>query len=249
MKMIKTLLFLMCLLMPLAARPEIIKLIDIPTALTVLRGYYDIHFLAYPGGGIQTKIAIGLTDRIMLGIIEDVGGAIGNDRAHWSIPGVMAKINIIYPEPDSIGLALGYDVLLNGQYGKAYDNRIAEDLVYGFYIAASRPVSLFKGDQFIHFGVRFPILPAPAREKGRNISFYTGLNILINPELMIVGEMENIYVNGNRGREIVYNAGLKYCFSESLGIGVVFQYTRSRELNPTDKASRSLSIEYQNIFY
>ncbi len=93
-------------------------------------------------------------------------------------------------------------------------------------------------------------MPRGAREKGADISLYSGLNMIINSELMISVVVERHYVNsGNRGSEIIYNLGLKYNFSEFLSIGANFQYTRSKEINPTDKASRSLRIGYQNIFY
>ncbi len=248
MKRIKFSLFLL-LFLPVLLSGEVIKLIDVPTALTILRGYYDVEVFAYGRGGLQTKIGIGLTDRLMLGILEDVGGALGNGRADWKIPGVFAKINLIYPDKDSMGLSLGYDVLLNGEYGKVYNNQMTDDLVYGFYIVGSKPIILFQGEQYLHFGVRFPILPAAAREKGRNISMFLGLNIIFSPELMLIGEIENFYFNGNRSSEVIYNAGLKYAFNESLSLGLLFQYTKSREINPTDRPSRSISIEYQNIFY
>ena len=78
---------------------------------------------------------------------------------------------------------------------------------------------------------------------------YTGLSIYVNPEFMFIGEIENIYFNGNRGNEVIYNLGLKYGISEFLNIGLNFQYTQSPEINPTDTPSRSIRIEYQNIFY
>lgn len=237
------------LLLPFLINGEVVHLIDIPTASTILRGYYNIDFLAYGGGGVQTKISIGLTDRIMLGIIEDVDGAIGSGKTDWNVPGVMAKVNLIYPDSESIGLALGYDALLSGEYGKVYNNQISDDLVYGFYIAASKPIVLFNGEQNMHFGVRFPVLPKAAREEGKNITLYTGLNVIITPDWMLIGEMENFYVNKNRNDEIIYNLGSKFAFSEFLTISLNFQYTSSREINPTDRPSRSLRIEYQNIFY
>ncbi|MBU1077644.1 MAG: hypothetical protein KKH98_10150 [Spirochaetes bacterium] len=245
----KFIIIFLIVFIPLSLQAEIIRLIDIPTASTILRGYYNIDFLTYGGGGIQVRLAIGLTDRIMLGIIEDVGGAIGTEKTDWNIPGVMAKINIIYPDSESMGLAIGYDSLLNGEYGKVYNNQISDDLVYGFYIALSKAIVLFSGEQFMHLGIRFPVLPNEARENGDNISLYTGLNIIFTPELMLMGELENFYLNKNRNKEIIYNAGLKYAFSEFLNIGLYFQYTSSREINPTDRPSRSLCIEYQNIFY
>ena len=246
----KLIYIILIFLIPFFLHAEIINLIDIPTSTTILRGYYDIDFLAYGRGGIMTKISIGLADRIMLGIIEDVDHAIGNHQPDWNIPGVLIKLNLIYLKPDSMGVAIGYDALLSGEYGKVYNNQLSDDLVYGFYVACSKPVILFSGEQFWHFGARFPVLPKGAREKGENISLYTGLNIIINTELMVAGEIENIYVNsGDRGSEIIYNLGLKYNFSEFLSIGANFQYTRSKEINPTDRASRSLRIGYQNIFY
>jgi len=228
---------------------EIITLIDVPTAYTLLRGYYNIDFLNYGNGGILTRIAIGLTDRITLGIIEDIDNAIGKEKPDWNIPGVMAKINILYPDSNKTGVAIGYDVLLMGEYGKVYNNEITDDLVYGAYIAFTKPVSLFSGQQFWHFGIRFPILPPAAREKGKNISLYTGLSININSELLLIGEIENIYLTGNRGAQTIYNTGIKYWFSEYLNVGLNFQYTSAKSINPDEKVSRSLKLEYQNIFY
>ncbi len=239
---------LLILLVPFFIQAEIINLINIPTAHTILRGYYDIDFLTYGRGGITTKICIGLTDRIMLGIIEDVGGAIGNNKADWNIPGVLMKVNIIYPEPDSLGVAVGYDALLSGEYGKVYNNQLTDDVVYGFFAAATRPIDLFNGEQYWHFGARFPILPKGARVGGKNISLYTGLNVLISTEIMLAGEIENIYFNGNNGKPI-YNMGVKYNFSEFLSLALNFQYASSREVNSADKPSRSIRIGYQNIFY
>ena len=239
---------LLALLAPFLIQAEIINLIDIPTAQTILRGYYDINFLTYARGGIMTKISIGFTDRIMLGIIEDVGGAIGNSKADWNIPGVLMKVNIIYPEPDSLGVAVGYDALLSGGYGKVYNNQLTDDLVYGFFAAATKPIDLFNGEQYLHFGVRFPILPRDARVGGKNISLYSGLNVFISTEIMLAGEIENIYFNGNNGKPI-YNLGVKYNFNEFLSLALNFQYTSSKEVNPADKPSRSIRIGYQNIFY
>ncbi len=245
----KLIIILLILLLPVLINAEIIQLIDIPTASTVLRGYYNVDFLAYGKGGIQTRLSIGLTDRIMLGIIEDVAGAIGTEKTDWNIPGVLVKLNIIYPDVSSMGLAIGYDALLSGEYGKVYNNRMTDDIVYGFYIAGTKPIDLFKGDQFWHFGIRFPILPKKAREGGKNITLYTGLNVIITQEFMLIGEVENFYINKGRNKEVIYNAGLKYAFSEFLNMGLNFQYTISREINPSDRPSRSLRIEYQNIFY
>jgi len=252
LKRIKIFLFAALLLLTLSpsGTAEVIKLIDVPTALTLLRGYYDIEFVTYGNGGIQSKIAIGLTDRIMLGISEDIGNAIGNQKADWNIPGVIAKVNIIYPDQDSMGIAIGYDALLSGEYGKAYNNQITDDVVYGAYIAFSKQISLFTGEQHWHFGIRFPLLPFEARNGGKNISLYSGINFIINDELSVLGEIENIYLSGgNRGKEILFNVGLKYHFSEFLSITLNFQYTSSKEINSTDKPSRSLILEYQNIFY
>ena len=231
------------------ASGELIKLVDIPTAKTILRGYYAVDFVAYGRGGIQTKVMIGLTDRLTLGVSEDIGGAIGNNKADWNIPGVVAKLNIIYPDADTTGVAVGYDALLTGEFGKCYNNRITDDIVYGLYVSFSKQVHLFAGEQHWHFGIRFPLLPFEARKDGKNISLYTGLNVIVTDDIILFGEAENIYLSGNRGNEILYNTALKYYFNESLSVGVTFQYTHSREINPTDKASRSLSIEYQNIFY
>ncbi len=243
------LIIMLSIFFPIFLNGEVIKLYDVPSAQTLLRGFYSIDTSLYNNGGILTRLYIGLTDRLMLGIVNDIGGAIGSGEPDWNIPGVAGKVNILFPDEETMGVAIGYDLLAGGDYGKAYNSRITDEVVYGAYLVCTKLIHLFAGGQTWHFGIRVPILPAEAREKGKNISLFTGLYIEINEELKFIGEVENIYLNGGRGKEILYNGGIKYFFNENFDIGLIFQYTSSPDLNPSNRVSRTLFIEYQNIFY
>ena len=72
------------------------NLVDTPTAESLLKGYYNIYFSAYEGGGIKIKASLGLADWVSLGLSEDVAGVIGAGKVKFALPpGVMAKFSIM----------------------------------------------------------------------------------------------------------------------------------------------------------
>ncbi len=222
-------------------------LIDTPTPDTLLRGYYDVYFSSYEAGGIKTKVAIGLADRISLGISEDVGAAIGDKSPKWNIPGVMAKINIFKLEDTRFGWAIGYDNFVEGEYGKVVMETNSDgsakrtEIVYGIYSAFSVPMNILEGS-FFSFGTRFPLLPVKMDKSFADLNLFAGMNIGLNKELKINFEVENIsFVKTDKA---LGNAAIKYIVGDQLSVSLNFRYYFKKDL-----LSRSINIEYQNLFY
>jgi hypothetical protein len=222
-------------------------LIDTPTPDTLLRGYYDVYFSSYEAGGIKTKVSIGLADRITLGISEDVGAAIGDKTPQWSIPGVIAKINIFKIEDARFGWAVGYDNFVEGEYGKVIMETNANgstkrmEIIYGLYSAFSLPISILDGS-FFSFGARFPLLPIKMDKSFSDLGLFAGINIGLNKELKFNGEIENISLV--KTDKALGNMAIKYIVGDQLSVSLNFRYYFDKKL-----LSRSINIEYQNLFY
>jgi hypothetical protein len=224
-------------------------LIDTPTPETLLRGYYDVYFSSYEAGGIKFKVAIGLADRITLGISEDVGGAIGDGIPQWNIPGVLAKINIFKLEENKLGWSIGYDNFVEGEYGKVTMETNADgsakrkEIIYGLYSAFSLPMAIFTGS-FFSFGVRYPLLPVKMEKNFSDLNFFAGVNLGLNNEVKLNAEIENASINPSENRNLLANAALKYVAGDVLSVSLNFRY-----LFTDKRLSRSINIEYQNLFY
>ncbi len=224
-------------------------LIDTHTPETLMRGYYDVYFSSYEAGGIKFKVAIGLADRLTLGISEDVGGAIGDGSPQWNIPGVLAKINIFKHEESKLGWAIGYDNFIEGEYGKTVMETNAngtpkrKEIIYGLYSAFSLPVTLFS-DSFFSFGARYPLLPVKMEKDISDFTLYAGINLGLNNEVRINAELENFSIGIKENDKLLANVALKYVAGDVLSVSLNFRYLFSEKL-----LSRSINIEYQNLFY
>jgi hypothetical protein len=227
-----------------------LNLIDTPMPDTLVRGYYHLYFSSYENGGIKVKVGIGLADRLTLGISEDIGGAIGDGNVQWNIPGVMAKVNIFRTSESGIGWALGYDNFIEGEYGKIVTETNTDgsvkrkEIVYGLYSTFALPLHIFNGNQAFTFGVRFPLLPIKVPKTMQDLTFFAGLNLPINNELRFNLEIENINYNFFANKNTMINASVKYVAGDVLGVSLAFRYMLSKEI-----PSRSIIIEYQNLFY
>jgi hypothetical protein len=232
-----------------------LNLIDTPAPDTLLRGYYHIYFSSYENGGIKLKVGIGLLDWMTLGISEDVGNAIGDANVKPNIPGVMARFAIFRPDDGKLGWAAGWDNFIEGDYGKftwtETNNATKEtgtftEIIYGVYSSFAVPFKLLNGDHRFNFGVRYPLLPVKMPKTINDISFFAGFDIGLSKEFHLSTELENVTLSLVNSPRAMLNASVKYVVGDVLGVSLVFRYLFS---NPNKNPSRSIIIEYQNLFY
>jgi hypothetical protein len=215
--------------------------IDTPTAFTAERGAYNISLLEYDNGGLEFKALIGLASFFHLGASFDVQNAIGKDRMKPNIPGVIAKVKFTDGwESWPIGIAAGYDSFFISEQEKHENNSNPLDrMIYGPYIAITKPIYLFDDEQYISFGARRPTQP---HYVPNDASYYAAVDFPLNSMFRIKGEMERVYWNLRASKEWLYNLGMRYTYMNQLGIefDLLFQYK--------ERVNRVVRIEYHDFF-
>lgn len=219
---------------------DAIDLIDTQTTETLDRGFFNVGFFLYDNGGIYARTLIGMTEQLTLGVSESVDNAIGSDAAVWHIPSVYVKVRLFHGAPDKIHLALGFAPQTYSRMGYQYDKQ-----VQSVYLVARKGFNFFVPDvyQFLHAGVRYPVLPEEYRKKNR-VNLFFGLSSRIGPDFEIKGEIENIAFHDEE--KPLYNFSCAYYFSEMFSLELAFQY---RFVDESFEFNRMLKLNYINIFY
>lgn len=212
------------------------RLVNAPTAGVLPRASFDFDSRIYEAGasgygtGIVMGIAVGITNRLNIGISYGGEGLIG--RGHNvkfnPLPGWLIKYRIFEESYALPGVALGYD---HQGFGGIADTNQYEYRGYiykspGFFLAMSKNYLLFTKIQFgIHATANYSM------EDYKHVKWpnlYAGIDFGVNEELAIVFEYDfgfNIKDN-NPGKSDVYarpkdgylNAGIRWAFSPSFYI-------------------------------
>lgn len=184
-----------------------IELVDVPTANTLSGGELRMDFKFSPGGGILSRIYIGIFDRFYIGGAFNVNNIIGSGDVNPDFPpNFMAKIRITDDEGAVPAVSLGYD-------GQGYMGLVAK----GVFIAVTKEVNIgvimqltveVNTNNFVRFG--------------QDIDMGAGLAFGITRELKACMEFDSILGDPGRGR---INFGVGYFFDPiELGIGFKFGY-------------------------
>lgn len=126
-------------------------LVDTPTAGTVSAGSFDTRCKAFPGGGLELRVDIGLAHWLSLG--GSYGGLqiIGDGDPDWNPePGFSAKVRLIEEDYFLPALALGVDTQGAGYWDKARDRYQYKSR--GIYAVVSKNYAWY-GDLTLHGGV------------------------------------------------------------------------------------------------
>jgi len=224
----------------LQALVPLTDMVDTPTAITLPRGDFSVGLTGYDGGGLLTKAIIGLHDKVYLGASIDIENAIGENTARMNIPGVVGKIRFTDGWEDfPIFISLGYDSFYSGAKGKIYNAENPYNrMIYGPNVTITKPIYLFGMEQHVHGGVRTPIQPYYVPE---DTSMYFSMDFPIGSFIPIF-EIERIYFNNQRMKEILFNLGLRFQFFESLAIELDFMFGIDQ------KPNRMLVFEYIDRF-
>lgn len=225
----------------LSAQTRNLTNIDTPTAFTAARGNYHLSMLAYDEGGLELKALIGLAHFFHLGASFDVEHAIGKDKMKPNIPGVVAKLKFTDGwDAWPISVAAGYDSFFGGRHMKHVNesNRFNR-MIYGPYLAVTKPIYLFDDEQYISFGVRMPTQPHYIPD---DTSYYLAVDFPLNSSFRLKGEMERVYWNFREPEDWLYNLGMRYTYMDQLGIEFVLQFQYEERVN------RVIRIEYYDHF-
>lgn len=217
--------------------PYSLNVIDTPTTFISYKGDMNFDFTMYDKGGILGSAVLSITDFIFLGLYFDVGMLIGSEEIKFYQPGVLARILV----SDGSGLippiAIGYSYFTKGDVHK-----VDGSIVSGVYIVASQSYFLFGNEQYVFFGLRYPIIPLSFSHP-RNTNLFIGTDVQFTPEFSIKAEIENIYLSEYRGSEIFYNLGVELNVVDLVTLGLELKYSPS-----INRVVRLLRVGYTTQF-
>lgn len=161
------------------------QLIDIPVAKTVLKGGVSAEIRAYPEGGVLSKILVGLTDYIDMGVSYGGVNIIGTGKPKLNpLPCVQLQYLLFEERYLVPAVQMGFNSQGYGAYDKALKRYAVKSR--GFYAVASKNTA-FLGGIGMHAGVNYSL----EQEDGdKDLNVFVGCHKWINPELVLMGEYD-----------------------------------------------------------
>ncbi|TFH02247.1 MAG: hypothetical protein E4H13_02670 [Calditrichales bacterium] len=225
---------------------EPLRLIDTPTAGTLMRGSFRAETDVYPSGGILAGISAGISNRFMFGLSYGGTNMIGVGEVDWNKQ-IGATVRYRLFEEDFVipAILLGYDSQGYGAFLDSTNRYINKSM--GLFAAVSKNFQ-FLGILGLHGGVNYSF---EKDDKDKDLNVFAGIEKSINPELVFVAEYDfafNDDAPSSVGRGKGYlNAGLKWAFAGKLEISFVLKdiFKNRRDINGI---SREIRIAYAEIF-
>jgi hypothetical protein len=214
-----------------------LNIIDTPKAYTGYRGDLHFDFTVYDDGGILTSGILTIADWAFLGIYFDVGKFIGSGPMSFNQPGVLARFLLSDGAGTLPAIAVGYSYFLKGGEGKVDDTVVA-----GPYAVVSHYYFLFRAEQNLSWGFRYPLIPI-SYSAPENITLFIGTDIELSPGFSLKGEIENVHFVKGRWQENYYNIGFDFNVIDLLSIMFELKYSPS-----VDVLERNLTIGYFTQF-
>ena len=212
---------------------NITYLVDTPTYSILDYGSYDIQFRVFSGGGVLTKLNVGIFKVLNIGVSWELGGLIGADDVTVALPALQVKLNVYSGSEKLPGFAIGYD----GQ-GFFY-NKDDEDFVQkgkGAYIVFGK--ELFFPRLNFNAGINVNDFKDP-----RLLGFISTHYEIIEEALMVMLEYDNL----GQGKDARLNGGFRVWITENFDLDFIL-----RNFTTTDKekngCERILKISYQSRF-
>lgn len=187
-------LILLCCGFLYAGQARNLELVDVQTANTLLKGEIRVDFKFSPGGGILSRIYVGIFDRLYLGGVFNVNNIIGSGNVSPDFPpNFTGKIRITDDAGAVPAISLGYE-------GQGYMNLPAK----GVFIAVTKEVNIG-----IIMQLTGMVNTSNFSKFGQGIDLGLGLAFGITRELNACMEFDGILGGDDRGR---INFGIGYFF-------------------------------------
>lgn len=231
-------------------------LVDLPTAGTLPRGYYNIGIRVYSGGGAIANTDIGLSNRLILGISYGAESVISDADPDWN-PGI--EFSIKFRLVDELeyfpAITVGYSSQGNGVFNETFDRFTFKSR--GFYTVVSRSFYFLSWTSGWHAGVNYSL--EHDIDKDKNINFFGGFDATFKYNLAMIAEYDMALNDdrstlpngdsndfGGKGRGYL-NFGVKWLFTENLELEAIVKdvLTNRRE---SETMSREIRINYIDKF-
>jgi len=198
------------------ASSTITELVNIPTAHTLVKGFFDLNCKMYNEGGVFVKIDLGITNRLTIGTSLDVEKVIGDQKMESDLPPfISAKYHLLDGTKYIPAIvAIGYNSLGYPRYeGKI---KFSSQELKGPYLSFTKPILPLGLNGHAHAGVNFDT------HGFKDSSIYLGLNLFINPELLLVLEANSIRFNHQEEEKNVHG-GIRFAVNQQFEIELDFK--------------------------
>ncbi len=216
------------------------KIGSVQTPATYSKGEFYGELGMYENGGINTRFVVGIFDIFEIGFTENFDALIGSGDIVVHIPGAYMKLNILN-NFRTFYWSIGFD---NTAYGKNgtyfFDNKSAT--MYCIFTTMGWSYSLFGGNDFFVFGLRYPLLPIEAQNP-TNSSLFCGLSISAQKYFTFGLTLENLYLSFDRPNYILPSMILSLKPVSEFTFNVVFQYEFYSQ-----RVNRILTVGYNTAF-
>lgn len=223
-KIILCVLMLSVPVLMLAVQARNIEILDVLTANSLIKGEIRGDFKFYPGGGILSRLYVGLFDRLMIGGGERVDNIIGNGNLSFNIPWFLIKVRLTDDDGAMPAIAFGYEA--PGYF---------DTPTKGAYIAVTKEIAL--GSVFAQLTGN--VYTNNFSFFGRDIDMGTGIEFAITKEFILGSEFDGIFGATPNARHINFIIGY---FFDPIQIDIGIKYNLNREV------SRILRIIYISYF-
>ncbi|MCP4568053.1 MAG: hypothetical protein GY841_10785 [FCB group bacterium] len=223
-------------------------LVDCPTAGTLQRGSFNTVMRAYPNGGILTRTAIGLSNRLMVGVSYGAEGILAEERPNWN-PRIEFDVKLsivdeglVFPAA-SIGFcSQGYGSYINDLERYTYKSK-------GFYVVASKNYPLYNWQVGFHGGLNYS---TEQEDDDDDLDFFIGLDTRLNQDVGLVMEYD-FATNDNRdlnsagkGRGYL-NLSLQWLYADNLVMEFMLKNLNNNRKGTAD-IWRGLRVTYVESF-
>jgi hypothetical protein len=202
-------------------------LIDLPTAGTLPRGYFDMGIRIYPNGGGLGFTNIGLSNRFMIGLAFGGEGVVSNQSPNWNPRiGFALKFRIIDESMYIPAVSIGYCDQGDGGWDKLYKRYAYKSR--GFYAVVSRGFQAYHWASSWHGGINYS--NENSVDKDKSVNFFLGMDATFDYNLALSLEYD-LALNDNSGERPptadyqVSGKGRGY-----LGFSIKWLFTRNLEL-------------------
>jgi len=175
-------------------------LVDIPTAGTLPRAYWDAIVRLSPQGGALGYVNIGLSNRFMLGISFGGVNVISNQSPDWN-PGIEfgLKFRVIDEMEYFPAVSVGFSSQGTGPYNEEFKRYTFKSR--GFYTVVSRSFYFYQWTAGWHAGMNYSLEYDVDNEK--DVNFFAGFDAVFKYNLAFTAEYD-AGLNDDRG---TYPAG------------------------------------------
>ena len=232
-------------------------LVDVPTAGTLPRGHYEIGLRIYPNGGTLANTAIGLSNRLMLGISYGAEDVISdrdpnwNDRIEFHV-----KFRIIDELEYFPAVTAGFCSQGLGAWSDEFDRY--EFKSRGFYGVVSRSFYFYEWTAGWHVGLNYSLENDVDEDK--DVNFFGGFDATFKYNLALLLEIDaglnddksalpdgRPYEYGGKGRSYL-NLSIKWLFTENLELEALLKDLLVNRRGEDVTFTREIRITYIDSF-